>query len=377
MKKILVCGTALSLLLLACGDDSSSGPDPVTGGNESGTEIDSSASQIPESSGMGAVSKADDDKSSSSTVPASSETIPGSSAGVPESSNGTSPESSGGTTPESSSSVLAPTQNAKDIVADCNDGLDENNAVSPAPADTVVKTLLVEVEEDGPGATPPVAYKYYGSDGFVTYVAERVMMPCGISITGITVSAVGDTLFAKVSVDPDAPITNCICNTRVSFKIEKDSRFTQATRLVIDDNRLMTYRIVSERIDPVVDDKIQNRVLAGKCMVEETASEKLRIYGAAPAASNPLYANLVQDPEGFYYLQVEDIEANCGIGQAKMVQEMQGDTLFMKYDSSSELLRCMCVFDELKFVVSDENVNATYFSFSGIVYKIARLQKSF
>ena len=139
----------------------------------------------------------------------------------------------------------------------------------------------------------------------------------------------------------------------------------------------MTYRIVSARIDPVVDDKIQNRVLAGKCMVEETASEKMRIYGAAPAASNPLYANLVQDPEGFYYLQVEDIEANCGIGQAKMVQEMQGDTLFMKYDSSSELLRCMCVFDELKFVVSDENVNATYFSFSGIVYKIARLQKSF
>lgn len=361
MKKILVCGAALSLLLLACGDDSSSGPDPVTGGNESGTEIDSSASQIPESSGMGAVSKADDDKSSSSTVPASSETIPGSSAGVPE----------------SSSSVLAPTQNAKDIVADCNDGLDENNAVSPASADTVVKTLLVEVEEDGPGATPPVAYKYYGSDGFVTYVAERVMMPCGISITGITVSSVGDTLFAKVSVDPDAPITNCICNTRVSFKIEKDSRFTQATRLVIDDNRLMTYRIVSETIDPVVDDKIQNRVLAGKCMVEETASEKMRIYGAAPAASNPLYANLVQDPEGFYYLQVEDIEANCGIGQAKMVQEMQGDTLFMKYDSSSELLRCMCVFDELKFVVSDENVNATYFSFSGIVYKITRLQKSF
>ena len=343
MKKILVCGAALSLLLLACGDDSSSGPDPVTGGNESGTEIDSSASQIPESSGMGAVSKADDDMSSSSTVPASSETLPGSSAGVPESSNGTSPESSGGTTPESSSSVLAPTQNAKDIVAECGDGLDENNAVSPAPADTVVKTLLVEVEEDGPGATPPVAYKYYGSDGFVTYVAERVMMPCGISIAGITVSAVGDTLFAKVSVDPDAPITNCICNTRVSFKIEKDSRFTQATRLVIDDNRLMTYRIVSEKIDPVVDD----------------------------------YANLVQDPEGFYYLQVEDIEANCGIGQAKMVQEMQGDTLFMKYDSSSELLRCMCVFDELKFVVSDENVNATYFSFSGIVYKIARLQKSF
>ena len=32
MKKLFICGAALSLMMMACGDESSSGPDPVTGG---------------------------------------------------------------------------------------------------------------------------------------------------------------------------------------------------------------------------------------------------------------------------------------------------------------------------------------------------------
>ena len=313
---------------------------------------------------------------SSSGESSSSGVEPESSSGVLPESSAVNPESS--STVESSSSVWTAKQEAKDVAAQCGDGVDENVVTNAPSAGNGTSDFVVDEIEivDGPGGTPPVAYKHEGEDGFVTYVVEQVMLTCQIALTGITVSAVGDTLFAKLAVDPDAPITNCICNTRVSFKIEKDDSFTRATHLVISNNRSHVYDIVSEADSGDSGKAYENKVLAGKCMNGDVpaSATPARNFAAAPAPEDLPVALLEYDPAGFYYLLVENTEANCGIGQAKMVQKLESDTLSMEYDSSSELLRCMCIFDELKFVVSKENIRATFFSFSGVLYRVNALK---
>ena len=175
MKKLLACGAALSLMLLACGDDSSSGPDPVTGGET----IESSDSVVGSSGAQAAASSAEEATSSAEVATSSA--------------GGTAPESSAAV-PESSSSVIASKQEATDVVAQCGDGLDEN-----APVD-------VEIV-DGPGGTPPVAYAYIGDDGFITYVVESMMLSCGIALEGIASSAEEATPESSSATIPESSAT--------------------------------------------------------------------------------------------------------------------------------------------------------------------------
>ncbi|SHK81385.1 hypothetical protein [Fibrobacter sp. UWH4] len=137
--------------------------------------------------------------------------------------------------PESSSAERIPEQLAKEIVAECRDDMDKNEDANQNEA------------VDGPGGKLPVVYQIDGEDGFVTYLVETVLLPCGIVLESITVSAEDDTLFVNLRQASDFPVTNCICKTRVSFKIEKDDRFAQATHLVMNDDRYLVYNIISER----------------------------------------------------------------------------------------------------------------------------------
>lgn len=238
MKKFSILATAasatvtmaLSLSLLACGDNSSTGPEsPIAG-----EDVESSAAVAPESSGA--------------IEPSSSET-------VPESSSGITPKSSA--TVESSSSVWVPHQVAKDIASECLNGSDKGVTMDTESATRGASDLVVDVNEivDGPGGTPPVAYKFDNDDGYVTYVIESVMLNCGANILGIDVSAEDDTLFAQLELDPNSELLRCICDTRVSFKIEKDSHFTNTTRLVIDGDMGNVYRIISGTYNDISLDK--------------------------------------------------------------------------------------------------------------------------
>lgn len=137
--------------------------------------------------------------------------------------------------PESSSAERIPEQLAKEIVAECRDDMDKNEDANQNEA------------VDGPGGKLPVVYQIDGEDGFVTYLVETVLLPCGIVLESITVSVEDDTLFVNLRQASDFPVTNCICKTRVSFKIEKDDRFAQATHLVINEDRYLVYKIISER----------------------------------------------------------------------------------------------------------------------------------
>lgn len=116
---------------------------------------------------------------------------------------------------------------AKDINLMCKNDRQTHNA--PAAADN---TLLPETKDTTDAA--PFAGRVVGKDGFDTIIISEVMMPCEIVFETFDVHASNGTLYVEPKVDPDSPITNCICPTRVTFKIEQNEAFSNTNNLVFD-----------------------------------------------------------------------------------------------------------------------------------------------
>ena len=117
---------------------------------------------------------------------------------------------------------------AKDIKLECKN--DRQTANAPALAGN----SLVMDPIDTTSTKVAVAGRRVGDDGFDTIVIPEVMMPCAIVFESFDVYADNGTLYVKPKVDPDSPITNCICPTRVSFKVEQNEAFSNANYLVFD-----------------------------------------------------------------------------------------------------------------------------------------------
>ncbi len=204
MKKILVMCAALSLVLWACGDDSSS----------TGPEL-SSASGIAESS---------------------SAVVPESSAAGPESS----------TTAESSSANDdVPCQVVDNMGGSCQDG---NSTEDP----------MLDGAGGGDWALPPVAFMTVENDS-AAYVVQNVRMPCEEigGFAGMTkqllrpsleVTMDGTEMHVKPVVEESSSSSDCVCSAEFAFKIKLVSPFDQATLLVIDDSNNLgnRMRIVKE-----------------------------------------------------------------------------------------------------------------------------------
>ena len=212
MKKILVMSAALSLVLWACGDDSSS----------TGPEL-SSASGIAESS--------------SAVVPESSGANPESSEAGPESS----------TTAESSSSANddVPCQVVDNMGGSCQD---DNSTEDP----------MLDGASGGDQALPPVAIMAVENDS-ATYLVQNVRMPCEEigGFAGMTRRLLKPTLevtmdetemHVKPVVETATSSSDCTCTSQFAFKIKLVSPFDQATLLVIDDriNQGNRMRIVTK-----------------------------------------------------------------------------------------------------------------------------------
>ena len=204
MKKILLMCAALSLVLWACGDDSSS----------TGPEL-SSASEIAESS---------------------SAVVPESSAAGPESS----------TTAESSSANDdVPCQVVDNMGGSCQDG---NSTEDP----------MLDGAGGGDWALPPVAFMTVENDS-AAYVVQNVRMPCEEigGFAGMTkqllrpsleVTMDGTEMHVKPVVEESSSSSDCVCSAEFAFKIKLVSPFDQATLLVIDDSNNLgnRMRIVKE-----------------------------------------------------------------------------------------------------------------------------------
>ena len=77
-----------------------------------------------------------------------------------------------------------------------------------------------------------VASRKVGDDGFDTIVIPEVFMPCEVVFERFDVYVSDGTLYVDPVEAADSPITNCICPTRVSFRIEHNEAFFNTQYLV-------------------------------------------------------------------------------------------------------------------------------------------------
>lgn len=117
---------------------------------------------------------------------------------------------------------------AKDIKLECKN--DRQTANAPVLAGNSFAMDPI----DTTSTKVAVAGRRVGDDGFDTIVIPEVMMPCAIVFESFDVYADNGTLYVKPKVDPDSPMTNCICPTRVSFKVEQNEAFSNANYLMFD-----------------------------------------------------------------------------------------------------------------------------------------------
>lgn len=115
---------------------------------------------------------------------------------------------------------------AKDIKLECKNDRQTarrlamaSNSFAMAPIDTTSTKVAV-------------AGRIVGDDGFDTIIIPEVMMSCGITFERFEVYASNGTLYVEPKVDPDSPITNCICPTRVTFRVEQNEAFSNTNYLV-------------------------------------------------------------------------------------------------------------------------------------------------
>jgi hypothetical protein len=234
MKNILAMSAALSLVLWACGKESSStGPEL-----SSSSGIVESSSLAEESSGAQVA-----ESSAESTGESSSAVVPESSGANPESSEA-GPESS--TVAESSSaSDDVPCQVVDNMGGSC-----QNNNSSG--------DVILDGDSGGDQALPPVAIMTVENDS-ATYLVQNVRMPCEEigGFAGMTRQLLKPTLRVtmdetEMHVEPVAETatssSDCTCMSQFAFKIKLVSPFDQANLLVIDDriNQGNRMRIVTK-----------------------------------------------------------------------------------------------------------------------------------
>lgn len=353
----------LSLGLLACGDDSSStAPEPVAGGNSSMVE-ESSSSELPPdttcckvtlSSSSGEQSSSSELSSSSFDIHMSSQTC---------------------CIDRSSSSQEETVQQINDIFGTCLDK---------------------KVDPMMDAALPPIAYMgYVDGDDSATVVVENVSMNCR-SISGtvsiirkpvvgnLQLSASGDTLYMEqavldtVNVEPD-----CICDSRLIFKVKADPAFINAKLLVavIDGdygNRMEIVRAFPPDYEdaqdsvPVTQDSVPESTPTdlelkgferGKCMSDYLAAKSV----AKSAATELPEARLITYMNGETVLTLENVTDYCGIN-AKVSQKMVGDTLMLDYYDVTIVTKCICNIDKIEFLIEPENAAAKYVKFKDVVY---------
>lgn len=353
---------ALSFALLACGDDSSStAPEPVAGGNSSMVEESSSSELPPDTTCCKVTLSSSSEEQSPSSVSSSS------SFDVPLSSETCCIDLS------SSSQGEKIVQRIDDIFGLCSD----------KKGDPMLDAAL-----------PPIAYMgYVDGDDSATVVVENVSMNCR-SISGtksiirqpivgnIYLSASGDTLYMQqaaldtVNAEPD-----CICDSRLIFKVKADPAFINASLLVaVRDgdygNRMEIIKAFPPDYEdardsvPVTQDSVPTPTdlelkgfERGKCMNDDLAAKPV----AKSAATELPEARQITYMNGETVLTLENVEDYCGI-DAKVSQKMVGDTLMLDYYDATSVTKCICNFDKIEFLIEPENAAAKYVKFKDVVY---------
>ncbi len=356
MKKILACCAALSLMLMACGDESSSTAPIALGEELSGTEVSSSGTEKP----------------ASSVAPKSSATAQESSAGKPESSSAVVPESGAAGKSSSSVAVLssATPETAPihlmltDVYGECNTKKTQNRPAFSLDAGLYAEDLVADV------STQPVAYRHVGADS-IEYTIY-ITLTCGIVLDSLDLFVEGDTIYAKTFFDRSSAM-RCLCQSVIKFKVKKEDSFLNAHVLVLDDENIIP---ILERGGEPGTSESQLR--------QSTSSVKAQCYHNTNNATN-VVSNAVEsedtstfvidvieraDPAARKYVDedsmtvvLDNVTMSCGSIVESVDVTAAGDTLVVKInlDPSAPLANCICP-TQVSFTIKNEAefTKATY-----------------
>ena len=346
---------ALSFALLACGDDSTStAPEPVADGNSSLVEESSSSEEQGPSS--------NEEQSSSSELSSSSFDIHMSS--------------------ETCCIDLSSSSQGEKIVQRIDD-------IFGTCRDKKVDPML-------DAALPPVTYLgYEDGDDSATVVVENVSMHCR-SISGtvsiirqpivgnLHLSASGDTLYMiQYSLDTVSAEPDCICDSRLIFKVKADPAIINATVFVAVRDGDYGNRMEIIKAFPPDEQEPRDSIPAAQDSVPESTPTDLELKGfergkcmnddlaakpvAKSAATELPEARQITYMNGETVLTLENVTDYCGI-DAKVSQKMVGDTLMLDYYDATSVTKCICNFDKIEFLIEPENAAAKYVKFKDVVY---------
>ena len=230
------------------------------------------------------------------------------------------------------------------------------------------------------GAVPPVAYMSVDSDS-ATFVLERVKSSCeflkGFASTierpitsGLEITVSGDTLYVKPENLGDSQIDkDCICPSRIAFKVKADSSIANTKIIVVDDdmNRGNRLRVINaeEQTKPGTLDPLKQYGLSrGTCM-DKGIPEKRTIDGL-PEADLVVYEN------GLAVLDLNYVQDYCDV-TAKVSQKVVNDTLFLDYYDITSASKCLCTFDSHRFELDLESTGASYVMFKDVLYYLVHV----
>ena len=283
MKKIFACGAALSLMLIACGDETSStAPDPSADGESSSSEVALSAG-TESSSG---------EKSSSSSF------------ALPV---------------ESSSSLMVISEDPHHVITDANGQCDAKGMVDDPMRDGALDGEEVGSEE----AIPPVVYRHIGTER-TGFTLENLSITCGLVVDTLDVNVSGDTIFVKAIFDRTNAM-RCICNFKIEFAVENSDAYAQATLLYFDNGLGSLYPQILEIYDM---DVISVEDATGRKQAKDidlSCKNDIRTANAPTAADNTLLPGKIDTTEkasvagrlvgdsGFDTIVIPEVSMPCGI----------------------------------------------------------------
>ena len=241
---------ALSVALTACDNESSStAPDPATQGEDSSSSVKDKSSSSKE--------KIENSSSSEETnASSSSEAI---------------------FSQESSSSTVKPYK-PTEFNAECQSA---SNEFYETNADT--KKFAV-------------ATRTIGDDGFETITVDDIIVTCGAVFETPDIVESGDTLYVNSEISYPHGMANCICPTRVSFKVEDTPQFSKAKALVFNNEYTFKLETTSSPTFTVSD-------IGGVCLDNDSYDPE--VDGAVPPVA---YMKVGSDSAT---IVLERVQASC------------------------------------------------------------------
>lgn len=356
MKKILACCAALSLMLMACGDELSSTAPIALGEELSGTEVSSSGTEGPASSG----------------APKSSATAQESSAGKPESSSAVVPESGAAgkssspvavlssATPEPSPTHLMLT----DVYGECNTKKTQNRPAISLDAGLYAEDLVADVN------TQSVAYRHVGADS-IEYTVY-ITLTCGIVLDSLDLFVEGDTIYAKTFFDRSGAM-RCLCSSVIEFKVKKEDSFLNAHVLVLDDENIIP--ILERGGEPGTSEpQLRQSTSSVKAQCNHNTNNATNVVSNAVESedTSTFVIDVIEraDPVARKYVDedsmtvvLDNVTMSCGSIVESVDVTAAGDTLVVKInlDPSAPLANCICP-TQVSFTIKNEAefTKATY-----------------